>query len=216
MILRALPVLGLLGAVFFGLCSGIFTVNEAASVAAVLSFLFALARGRLTVAALWRGLSDTAAVTALIYVVIIGATMFSYFITLARVPEAMIALIGGTGLPPLTIIFLMLGVYLILGAVFDEISAMLITLPSVLPVIEQMSFDLIWWGVINVVVIEIGMITPPIGIIVFILYGMSRTIPLWTIYRGVTPYIVANILLLVLLTLFPGIVLWLPGYLGRP
>jgi tripartite ATP-independent transporter DctM subunit len=214
-ILRAVPVLALLAAVFFGLYSGVFTVNEAASVAAVLSFLFALARGRLSAENLWLGLKDTAAATAMIYVIIIGATMFSYFITLARVPEALINLVGATELAPLTIIFLMLGVYLILGAVFDEISAMLITLPFVLPIIEQMNYDLIWWGIINVVVIEIGMITPPIGIIVFILYGMSKNISLWTIYRGVTPFIVSNILLLVLLTLFPAISLWLPTYLGR-
>ncbi|MCC6006203.1 MAG: TRAP transporter large permease, partial [Rhodobacteraceae bacterium] len=172
-ILRAMPVLALLAAVFFGLYSGVFTVNEAASVAAVLSFLFALARGRLSAGNLWLGLKDTAAATAMIYMIIIGATMFSYFITLARVPEALINLVGATELAPLSIIFLILGIYLILGAVFDEISAMLITLPFVLPIIEQMNFDLIWWGIINVVVIEIGMITPPIGIIVFILYGMS-------------------------------------------
>lgn len=212
---RAAPVLLLLASVFFGLYSGVFTVNEAASVAAVLAFLFALIRGRLDRDVLWTGLKDTASTTAMIYVIIIGATVFSYFITLARVPEAMIALVDGSGLGPMAIVFVLLGIYLVLGAIFDEIAAMLITLPFVLPIIEQLDFDLIWWGIINVVVIEIGMITPPIGIIVFILYGMTRNISLTTIYRGVTPFIIADILLLVILALNPGIVLWLPGLLGR-
>ena len=109
----------------------------------------------------------------------------------------------------------MLVAYLILGAVFDEISAMLITLPFVLPIIEKLGYDPVWWGIINVVVIELGMIIPPIGIIVFILHGMAPQIPMRTIYRGVVPFIVADLLLLALLALFPAISLWLPHLLAK-
>jgi len=209
----AAPVFVLLAAVFGGLYSGVFTVNEAASVAAVLSLLFAFARGRLNRASLWLGLRDTAAATAMIYMIIIGASLFAYYMTLARVPEALIALIGGLEVPPLVIIFCLLLAYLALGAVFDEIAAMLITLPFVLPIIEQLGYDAVWWGIINVVVIELGMIIPPIGIIVFILHGLAPQIGLRTIYRGVVPFIVADLVLLVLLTVFPGIALWLPNLL---
>ncbi len=212
---RALPFVLLMLTVFVGLYSGVFTVNEAASVAAVMSLVFALVQRRLSWNSLWLGLRETAGATAMIYIIIMGATIFSYFITLARVPEALIGLVGASGFPPLAIILLLLVAYLILGAIFDEISAMLITLPFVLPIIAQLGYDFVWWGIINVVIIELGMITPPIGIIVFILHGLAPKISLFQIYRGVTPFIAANIVLLLLLTLFPGIVLWLPNLLGR-
>ena len=212
---HASPVLLLMVAVFAGMYSGIFTVNEAASVAAVLSLAFAVARGRMSWKAAVDGLRESASATAMIYVIIIGALVYTYFITLARVPEALIEAIGTLNMPPVAIIFVLLVAYLILGAVFDEISAMLITLPFVLPIIEKLGYDPVWWGIINVVVIELGMIIPPIGIIVFILHGMAPQIPMRTIYRGVAPFIAADLLLLALLALFPVISLWLPHLLAK-
>jgi TRAP-type C4-dicarboxylate transport system permease large subunit len=130
--------------------------------------------------------------------------------TLARVPEALIGVIGGLDVAPLTIVFFLLTAYLVLGAVFDEIAAMLITLPFVLPIILKLGYDPVWWGIINVVVIELGMIIPPIGIIVFILHGLAPQIALRTIYRGVLPFIIADLALLTLLAVFPEITLALP------
>ena len=205
---KASPVLGLMLAVFGGLYSGIFTVNEAASVAAVMSFVFAVLRGRMNWANLVQGLRESAGATAMLYIILIGAFVFTYFITLAKIPEALVLAIEGLPFSPLAIIFLLLFAYLVLGAVFDEISAMLITLPFVLPVIVKLGYDPVWWGIINVVVIELGMIIPPIGVIVFVLHGLAPDIPMRTIYRGVTPFIVADLLLLALLTLFPLLALW--------
>lgn len=210
----ASPALVLMIAVFGGLYSGIFTVNEAASVAAVLSLLFALLRGRMSWPALWQGMRESASATGMLYVILMGAFVFTYFITLAKIPEALVALIQGLAAPPLAIVFMLLVAYLILGAVFDEISAMLITLPFVLPVILKLGYDPVWWGIINVVVIELGMIIPPIGVIVFILHGLAPDIPMRTIYRGVAPFIVADLLLLALLAIFPSISLWLPRLLA--
>ncbi|MCW5774339.1 MAG: TRAP transporter large permease [Rhodospirillaceae bacterium] len=216
----AAPVLFLMVAVFGGLYSGVFTVTEAASVAAVLSLVFALARGRLNWALTWQGLRESAAATGMIYVMIMGALIFTYFLNLARVPDALVDAIAHMQLPPLAIIFVLLVAYLALGAVFDEISAMLITLPLVLPVIQKLGATMmpdyspemvaVWWGIINVVIIELGMIIPPIGIIVFILHGLAPNIPIGRIYSGVTPFIVADLLLLAALTVFPAIALWLP------
>jgi C4-dicarboxylate transporter DctM subunit len=211
---KAAPVLILIVGVFGGLYSGVFTVNEAASVAAVLSFLFALARRRLTWSSLVQGLRESASATAMLYVILIGAFVFTYFVTLARIPEALVQTIEGLRLPPLAVIFVLLGGYLVLGAVFDEISAMLITLPFVLPVVVKLGYDPVWWGIMNVVVIELGMIIPPIGVIVFLLHGIARDIPMRTIYRGVTPFIVADLLLLAVLAIFPLIALWLPRALA--
>ncbi|MCY1165423.1 MAG: TRAP transporter large permease [Pseudomonadota bacterium] len=213
LIRAALPVLFLMVVVFCGLYSGIFTVNEAASVAAVLSFAFAAMRGRLTRVAVWRGMRDCASASAMIYMIIIGSTIFGAFIGLAQIPEALIALLNGTQLSGLTIIFLLLVIYLILGAVFDEIAAMLITLPFVLPIITQLGYDPIWWGILNIVIIEIGMILPPLGIAVFVLHGMAPQISLSKIYKGVTPFILADLFVLALLTLFPALSLWLPKLL---
>jgi C4-dicarboxylate transporter DctM subunit len=211
---KAAPVLILIAGVFGGLYSGIFTVNEAASVAAVLSFLFALARRRLTWSKLVQGLRESAGATAMLYVILIGAFVFTYFITLARIPEALVRAIEGLALAPLAVIFVLLAGYLVLGAVFDEISAMLITLPFVLPVVVKLGYDPVWWGIVNVVVIELGMIIPPIGVIVFLLHGIARDIPMRTIYRGVTPFILADLALLAVLAAFPAIALWLPRTLA--
>ena len=213
-LLKAAPALILIAGVFGGLYSGVFTVNEAASVAAVLSFLFALLRGRLRWRNLVEGLRESASATAMLYVILIGAFVFSYFITLARIPEALVQAIERLPLAPLAIVFVLLGAYLVLGAVFDEISAMLITLPFVLPVIVKLGYDPVWWGIINVVVIELGMIIPPIGVIVFLLHGLAREIPMRTIYRGVTPFIVADLVLLAVLASFPAVALWLPRALA--
>jgi TRAP-type C4-dicarboxylate transport system permease large subunit len=154
---------------------------------------------------------------------IMGALIFTYFLNLGRVPEALVQAIAEMNLPPLVIVFVLLMAYLALGAIFDEISAMLITLPLVLPVIQQLGATMmpgvspemvaVWWGIVNVVIIELGMIIPPIGIIVFILHGLAPQIAMRTIYRGVTPFILADLLLLAMLTLFPAIALWLPRVL---
>ena len=106
--------------------------------------------------------------------------------------------------------FYALTLSLALGAIFDEIAAMLITLPFVLPVIEKLGFDPVWWGIVNVVVVELGMIIPPIGIIVFVLHGLAPQVPIRTIYKGVMPFIAADLLLLAMLVVFPGLVMWLP------
>ena len=114
------------------------------------------------------------------------------------------------------ILMLLFVMYLILGSIFDTVAAMVLTLPFVFPLILHLGFDPIWFGVINVMVIEIGMITPPIGINVFVLHGMARDIPLATIFRGIVPFLIADLVRLAMLTAFPALALWLPAALGTP
>lgn len=211
---RAAPALVLLLAVFGGFYSGIFTIDEAASVAAVLSLVFATVRGRLTWQGFARGLCETAGVSVMLYVIVFGASVFSYFMTLGHVPDAIVAAIGGLALPKLAIIGLLLVAYIILGTVFDEIAAIVITLPFVLPVIVQLGYDPLWWGVVMVIQVELAMIHPPFGIIVFLLHGLAPDIPMGMIYRGVVPFIVADLAVLVLLAIFPSLALWLPSIFG--
>jgi tripartite ATP-independent transporter DctM subunit len=211
---RAIPALLLMAAIFGGLYSGIFTVNEAASVAAVLSLALAIARRRMGWRGFVRSLEQTAGASVMLYFILIGAAVFTYFVTLAHVPEILVGAVGALHLPPLAVIFLLLIAYLILGSVFEEISAILITLPFVLPIVVSLGYDPVWWGVMNVIQVELALIHPPLGVIVFLLHGIAPDIPMRTIYRGVLPFIVADLVVLFLLMLFPGIALWLPHLIG--
>ena len=198
------------GTVIGGIYSGIFTVNEAAAFGAVLSFIFALGRRKLTRKLFWKSLIGTANTTAMIYVIIIGAGVFTYFMTLTRMPSALVSFISQFNIPGILVLLFLLFIYLILGSIFDTVAAMLVTLPVVLPLIISMGYDPIWWGIVNVVVIETGMITPPIGLNVFVLHGVTR-VPISTIYRGTIPFVLADFVRIALLVLFPFLVLWLPG-----
>lgn len=193
-----------------GIYSGIFTVTEAAAVGVTVAFLFALGRRKLTWPVFLRVLAEASATTAMIYVMIFGASIFSYSMTITHAPGRLVEAITGLEVPGLAIIFVLLAAYVVLGAIFDEVAAMVITLPFVLPLIQHLGYDLIWWGIINVIVIEIGMICPPIGINVFVLHGMNKTIPVSTIYRGIAPFLAADVVRLGLLTAFPMLTLWLP------
>jgi tripartite ATP-independent transporter DctM subunit len=210
---RAAPAIMLIAILFAGLYSGVFTVNEAASVAAVVSFAFALMRRTITLANLATGLKDTALIAGMIYFVLIGSSIFTYFISLAKIPEQLIAVLGTVNLPPAGIIVLMLGAYLVLGAVFDELAAMIVTLPFALPIIVHFGYDPVWWAIINVIIVELGLVIPPIGLVILIINAMRPDIPLQALYRSIVPFVVADLVVLALLTAFPALALWLPTLL---
>ena len=193
---------------------GIFPVPVAVAVGIFLLLLFTIRRRHLDPKMLWGVLSESAANTGLIYLIIIGASIFTYFVTLSHLPNELVATIQSLGVHPLVVMFLLHLMYLILGSIFDTVAAMVITLPFVFPLVIGLGFDPIWFGVINVMVIEIGMITPPIGINVFVLHGIARDIPLGTIFRGIGPFLVADLVRLTILTFFPILAIWLPEKMG--
>lgn len=192
-----------------GIYGGVFQVNEAAALGAVLTVLFAGMRGRLKGPVLVRALRETAATTGMIYVAVFGASILSYFVGLTRISDELVVLLKGLTIPPLAVIFLLIVGYLILGAVFDETAAMLLTLPFVLPIIVSFGYSPIWWGIVNLVVINLGMVIPPIGLNVFLLQRMAPDVPLRAIYRGVMPFVAIDLIRLTLLILFPSLSLWL-------
>jgi tripartite ATP-independent transporter DctM subunit len=210
---RATPAVLLIATIFIGLYSGIFTVAEAASVAAVVSFVFAMARRTVTIENFVTGLRDTAAVAGMIYFILIGSSVFTYFISLPMIPEQLIAFLSHVSLPPLGIIALMLVCYLVLGSIFDELAAMIVTLPFALPIIVHFGYDPVWWGIINVIIVELGLVIPPIGLVILIIHAMRPDIALPALYRSILPFVVADMLVLTLLTLFPTLALWLPALL---
>jgi tripartite ATP-independent transporter DctM subunit len=197
-----------------GIYSGIFTVNEAAAVGAAVAIAFTALRGKLSRSIFFSNLKETAASTALIYLIIIGASIFSYAITLSHLPDIIVTSIEDLGLEPLMVILLLEAMYIILGSIFDTVAAMVITLPFVFPLVTGMGYDPIWWGVINVVVMEMGMITPPIGLNVFVMHGMNKDLPLSTVYAGIWPFLLSDLVRLLILTLFPVLTLWLPKAMG--
>ncbi len=199
-----------------GIYSGVFTVTESAAVGSVLAMFIAILRGELSVRSFWAALHDTAATTAMIYVIVIGAGVFSYAMTLSLLPETLVNWIGALPVSPLVIIGILMIFYIIMGAIFDTISAMVLTLPFVYPVILQLGYDPIWWGVIMIMVIEIGMITPPIGINVLVMNSMLPKVSLGTIYRGIVPFLIADLVRLVILILIPALSLWLPTLMDMP
>ncbi|WP_375691316.1 TRAP transporter large permease [Pseudooceanicola sp. LIPI14-2-Ac024] len=211
---RAWGVILLAVVVLGGIYSGIFTVNEAAAIGTVIAFFFALLRRKLDRATFLKVLAEASGSTAMIYLMVFGATIFSYFISVTGGASFIVGAISDSAVHPLAVIFGILLLYIFLGAFFDEVAAMVITLPFVIPVIQGFGYDLVWWGIINVVVIGIGMITPPIGINVMLLNSMYRDIRITTIYRGIVPFLVADLVRLAVLVIFPPLTLWLPSIIG--
>ena len=196
-----------------GMAAGVFTATESAAVGAVMAFVFAALRRSLTWPALKGALAGTASTAAMIYVLIIGASLFGYFAAVTQAPQALVAAVQASGIPvPVAVALLML-MFIVAGAVFDEVAAMVVTMPFVLPLVTSWGFDPVWWGVINVVIIELGMLIPPLGMNVFVVKGVAPQIPLGAIYRGVAPYVASNFARLALLLSFPALTLWLPAAL---
>ena len=207
------PVLALAATVIGGMAAGVFTATESAAVGAVMACIFAWGRRSLNRIAVRAALLSTASTSAMIYVLIIGASLFGYFTAVTQAPQAMVEAVKASGISVWGAVLVLMGVFIIAGAVFDEVAAMVITMPFVLPLIKSWGFDPVWWGVINVVLVEIGMLTPPLGMNVFVVKGVAPHIALAAIYRGVMPYVASNLVRLAVLLAFPALSLWLPQVL---
>lgn len=157
----------------------------------------------------------TAGATQAMFVETIGASVFGRFLAFTRAPDRIVSMIEASIPEPYVVILLLLVLYVLLGSIFDTVAAMVITLPYVYPlVVTEPGFDPIWWGVVMVMVMEIGMVTPPIGINVFVTHAIARNIPLTRIYAGIWPFLIADVARLALVVLLPGLALALPKALG--
>lgn len=163
----------------------------------------------------WKGfiktLDDTARITCMIMVIVAGATIFGHFLAVTRIPTDMGAWVGGLSLPPLLIMAMVIVVYIFLGCLMDSLAMVMLTIPVFFPVVTTLGFDPIWFGVIIVLVAEIGVITPPIGINVYVVAGVARDVPLHVIFKGTVWMMMALFTAVALLTIFPQIALYLPG-----
>jgi C4-dicarboxylate transporter DctM subunit len=201
----------LFAVVMGGIYGGVFSPTEAAGIGAVGAFMFALLRKTLTIKVLFQILEESALTTAMLFTILIGALLFANFINLTDFPQALLAIASQFSDTPWLVILAILVIYLILGCLFESLSMILLTVPILFPLVVELGYDPIWFGIVVVVVTEISLITPPVGLNVFVLKGVLPDVKTSTIFKGVTPFWVADIFRLALIVLVPWASLWLPS-----
>jgi len=208
-------VLILFTVVMGGIYLGIFTPTEAAGIGAGGAFIIALSRRSLSWGSLFDILTDTARTSAMLFAVLIGALIFSNFINRAGLPADLLNMVQSLDVSPMMVILMILAIYIVLGMVFESLSMLLLTVPIFFPLVDSLGFDLVWFGIVVVVVTEISLITPPVGMNVFVLSAVLNDIKASTIFKGVTPFWCADIFRLALITAFSSLSLLLPELLYR-
>jgi tripartite ATP-independent transporter DctM subunit len=220
-------VLALFTLVIGGIYGGIFTPTEAAGIGASGAFFIALVRRRLSWHSLLDTLIESSRTTAMIFVILIGAEIFSNYINIAGLPELLSDWVVSFDLSAIAVIILIMLVYVVLGTVLESLSMIMLTVPVFYPLVLGLDLGdysaslmdpemaLIWFGIIVVVITEISLITPPVGLNVFVLKSMLDDVKLSTIFRGVTPFWMVDIIRLMTLIMLPGLVLWLPNLMAN-
>jgi len=203
-----------------GIYGGIFTPTEAAGVGAGGAFLLALARGIRSFRAYFEVLVDSARTSAMLFTVLFGAMIFSNFVNRAGLPDGLLSMVTGFDVSPLVVIFIIVAIYIVLGCIFESLSMLLLTIPIFFPVIKGLGYGgmgeeaiLVWFGIVAVVVTEISLITPPVGLNVFVLAGVLKDVKTTTAFKGVTPFWCVDIIRLLILVFLPGLVMLLPNLL---
>lgn len=194
-----------------GIYFGVFTPTEAAGIGAFGSFVIAVARKKLSVATFIDSLLATGNMTAMIFLIIIGANIFSSFLALTGIPFMLADYIVALALPRMVILMMIILVFILLGCVMDCYAIMILMVPILFPIIKAMNFNPLWFGVIMVIVLEVGLITPPVGLNVFVIKGAVPDVPLTTIFKGVWPFLIAAVFCITIIILFPEIVMFLPS-----
>ena len=202
----ALLIVVVLGSMYFG----IVTPSEAAALGVSVSLLLAVTIGRLTWAGLWRAFHETVRTTSMIMLIIIFASIFSHVIALLGTPRALLGLVTGLDLAPWMVFAMIFGVLVLIAYALEELSVMIIMLPILFPLVTGLGFDPVWFGIVMIVWLEMGFITPPVGINLFVIQGVARGSTMRDIAVGSTPFVVILILLVVILFLVPDLALWLP------
>jgi tripartite ATP-independent transporter DctM subunit len=215
------PILAIFLVVFGGIYGGYFTPTEGASIGAAMTFLIALLRGGLGRERVAASLLSTAQTTGMIFMIFMGADMMNACLALSQLPTELASVVAHAGIPPLAVMASIMIFYIILGCVMDELSMIMLTIPVLFPVVMGLDFfglpptdKAIWFGILILMVVEIGMIFPPVGLNVYIMNGLAKDVPMAETYKGVVPFLISDAIRMTLLILFPGITLWLVSMLG--
>jgi tripartite ATP-independent transporter DctM subunit len=205
------PVAALFLFVMGGIYGGVFTATEGAGMGAFGAMAFALWRRALGWRALYGCLVESARTTAMIFLILIGALMFAEFVNITTMPNDLKALVERFNLSPILVVAAICAIYVILGTAMEELSMILLTIPVFFPLVVHLGFDPVWFGILIVVVVEIGLISPPVGMNLFVLKTLIPEVSTGTVFRGVTPFMIADVVRLAILIAFPAISLWLPS-----
>jgi tripartite ATP-independent transporter DctM subunit len=209
--------LAVFGLVMGGLFFGFFTPTEAAAVGALGVLVVSLIRRQLTWQGFVKSLYETLRTSCMVMLLIAGAVVFGKFLAITRIPFNIASWIGGFDLPPFLILSMIIGVYFLGGCFMDALAFVMLTVPIFFPIVTSLGYDPIWFGIIIVMVTEMGVITPPVGINVYVVYGVAHGaiggVPLESIFKGVTPFLLAVIVGIIILVIFPSIILYLPNLL---
>jgi tripartite ATP-independent transporter DctM subunit len=201
----------LLVLVVIGLIVGWFTPTEAGAAGAFGSIFLSFIRKRLNLEKFKEAFSDTLYGAGMVFTILIGALVFNAFLAVSTIPMELATWAAGLNLPPIMIMLVIILIYLFLGCFIDAFSMILLTIPIFFPVVRALGFDPIWFGIITVLVAEIALITPPVGMNVYVIWGISTDVSMETIFRGIMPFLLALVIFIALLVVFPQIVLFLPG-----
>jgi len=196
-----------------GLYGGLFTPTEAGGMGAAGALIIGVARGRLSRPEIRRSLLQAVRTAAAVLTVLIGALLFGYFLTVTQTPQKVTEFLTGLGLGRYGVLALIMLMYLVLGCLMDALAMIILTIPIIFPVIMQLGFDPIWFGVIIVMTVELGLIHPPVGMNVFVIKSVVQDVSFSTIFSGVLPFIVTDLIRLVILIAFPILALWLPSHM---
>jgi len=194
-----------------GLYGGLFTPTEAGGVGAGGAFILGVLRGRLGKAEIRSSLLQATRTAAAVFTVLIGALLFGYFLTITQVPQSVTGFLTGLGIGRYGVLALIMVMYLVLGCLMDAMAMIILTVPIIFPVVSQLGFDPIWFGVIIVMTVELGLIHPPVGMNVFVIKSVVQDVTFSSIFKGVLPFIATDIVRLIILISFPMIALWLPS-----
>jgi C4-dicarboxylate transporter DctM subunit len=197
-----------------GLLIGWFTPTEAGAVGAFGAIVISVIRRRLSWQSFKESLHRTARTTGMIYIIIVGAFILNYFMTVSTIPDRLASLVSELPLPPMGIMGIVILIYLILGCFIDAAAMVLLTIPIFFPMVLQMGFDPIWFGIVIVLVVEMAMITPPIGMNVYAISGIAKDVPMHEIFKGIVPFFLVMLVFVVILLFFPQIVLFLPSLMA--
>ncbi len=209
-LLGVLPILILFLIVMGGIFAGIFTANEGAGVGAFGAFIFMIIKRKASLKNIIAALKDTVKTSCMIFLIMIGANVFGQFLTMSGLPTALARGMLNANLGPYLVLIIILLIYVALGCVMDSLGMVLLLVPIFLPLVQGLHINLIWFGVLMVMVMETGLITPPVGMNVYVIAGVAKDVPLFRIFKGVVPFIIALVLAVVVIILFPDISLVLP------
>ena len=197
-----------------GLFAGLFSPTQAAGVGTAAAILIGVLRRSLDLRRIWLSVKDTLLITAMIMTIVAGATVFGHFMAVTGIPSAASDFLSGLPVPPTVVMLLILAMYLIAGCFMDSLAMVTLTVPILYPTVVALGFDPIWFGVIIVLVVEMGVITPPVGINVYIIKGVAPDVPMGKIFKGASAFLVGMVILAALLLIFPQIATWLPSFVS--